>query len=143
MKRLRFGAMLLLAAGVAFAGATPASGQPADGKKPNILCIWGDDIGTWNISHNNRGMMGYKTPNIDRIAKEGVAFTDLLRAAELPGGSRGVHQRLAAGALRHDQGRHARRSGRLAEVGRDDGHADEKPGLRHGSIREKPSGRPR
>ncbi|MCL4792268.1 MAG: arylsulfatase [Gammaproteobacteria bacterium] len=45
-------------------------------KQPNILVIWGDDIGTWNISHNNRGMMGYKTPNIDRIAKEGVAFTD-------------------------------------------------------------------
>ena len=44
--------------------------------KPNILVIWGDDIGTWNISHNNRGMMGYMTPNIDRIAKEGVAFTD-------------------------------------------------------------------
>ena len=44
--------------------------------KPNILVIWGDDIGTWNISHNNRGMMGYNTPNIDRIAKEGVAFTD-------------------------------------------------------------------
>jgi arylsulfatase len=48
----------------------------AQKKKPNILVIWGDDIGTWNISHNNRGMMGYKTPNIDRIAKEGVAFTD-------------------------------------------------------------------
>jgi arylsulfatase A-like enzyme len=45
-------------------------------KKPNILVIWGDDIGTWNISHNNRGMMGYKTPNIDRVAKEGIAFTD-------------------------------------------------------------------
>ncbi|WP_194975972.1 arylsulfatase [Aquiflexum lacus] len=45
-------------------------------KKPNILVIWGDDIGTWNISHNNRGMMGYKTPNIDRIAKEGASFTD-------------------------------------------------------------------
>jgi len=45
-------------------------------QKPNILVIWGDDIGTWNISHNNRGMMGYKTPNIDRIAREGVGFTD-------------------------------------------------------------------
>lgn len=44
--------------------------------KPNILVIWGDDIGTWNISHNNRGMMGYETPNIDRIAKEGLSFTD-------------------------------------------------------------------
>ncbi len=45
-------------------------------KKPNILVIWGDDIGLWNISHNSRGMMGYQTPNIDRIAKEGVGFTD-------------------------------------------------------------------
>ena len=44
--------------------------------KPNILVIWGDDIGTWNISHNNRGMMGYETPNIDRIAREGLSFTD-------------------------------------------------------------------
>lgn len=44
--------------------------------KPNILVLWGDDIGTWNISHNNRGMMGYQTPNIDRIADEGVGFTD-------------------------------------------------------------------
>jgi arylsulfatase len=48
----------------------------AEGSKPNILVIWGDDIGTWNISHNNRGMMGYRTPNIDRIANEGVGFTD-------------------------------------------------------------------
>jgi arylsulfatase len=45
-------------------------------QKPNILVIWGDDIGTWNVSHNSRGMMGYQTPNIDRIAREGVAFTD-------------------------------------------------------------------
>ena len=45
-------------------------------KKPNILVIWGDDIGYWNISHNSHGMMGYKTPNIDRIAKEGISFTD-------------------------------------------------------------------
>ena len=45
-------------------------------QKPNILVIWGDDIGVWNISHNNRGMMGYMTPNIDRIAKEGLSFTD-------------------------------------------------------------------
>ncbi len=55
---------------LAAAGAALAQG------KPNILIIWGDDIGTWNISHNSRGMMGYTTPNIDRIAREGVAFTD-------------------------------------------------------------------
>lgn len=45
-------------------------------KKPNILVIWGDDIGIDNISAYNLGMMGYKTPNIDRIAKEGGLFTD-------------------------------------------------------------------
>jgi arylsulfatase len=52
----------------------PFAGMAQD--KPNILVIWGDDIGTWNISHNNRGMMGYETPNIDRIAQEGLSFTD-------------------------------------------------------------------
>jgi arylsulfatase A-like enzyme len=45
-------------------------------KKPNILILWGDDIGTWNISFFSRGMMGYRTPNIDRVAAEGCAFTD-------------------------------------------------------------------
>jgi arylsulfatase A-like enzyme len=74
-RRLPARSLVALALGVfaLFADAQLASAQQ---KKPNILCIWGDDIGTWNISHNNRGMMGYKTPNIDRIANEGVAFTD-------------------------------------------------------------------
>jgi len=45
-------------------------------RKPNILVIMGDDIGYWNLSYNNRGMMGYQTPNIDRIANEGIIFTD-------------------------------------------------------------------
>lgn len=45
-------------------------------KKPNILIIWGDDIGQSNLSCYSHGVMGYKTPNIDRIAKEGVMFTD-------------------------------------------------------------------
>ncbi len=45
-------------------------------KKPNILVIWGDDVGYWNISAYNMGMMGYETPNIDRISNEGMIFTD-------------------------------------------------------------------
>jgi arylsulfatase len=45
-------------------------------EKPNILVIWGDDIGQTNVSIYSRGMMGYRTPNIDRIAKEGMMFTD-------------------------------------------------------------------
>ena len=46
------------------------------GKKPNILILWGDDIGQSNLSCYTRGMMGYKTPNIDRVANEGMLFTD-------------------------------------------------------------------
>jgi len=58
------------------AAPTPAPAAPS-GRKPNILVIFGDDIGYWNVSADNRGMMGYRTPNIDRIAKEGAIFTDL------------------------------------------------------------------
>ena len=71
-------AMLVLASAMALGACvlpTEALAQ-APARKPNILVIWGDDIGTQNISHNSRGMMGYQTPNIDRIAKEGVGFTD-------------------------------------------------------------------
>jgi arylsulfatase len=67
----------LLALRLALAAAALVWGSTAYAQeKPNVLIIWGDDIGTWNISHNSRGMMGYHTPNIDRIAREGVAFTD-------------------------------------------------------------------
>src|SRR6476659_43310 len=44
--------------------------------KPNILIIWGDDIGITNLSCYSDGVMGYRTPNIDRLAKEGMRFTD-------------------------------------------------------------------
>src|SRR5262245_1097551 len=46
------------------------------GRKPNILMIMADDIGWFNVSAYNHGIMGYRTPNIDRIAKEGALFTD-------------------------------------------------------------------
>ncbi|MET3967128.1 arylsulfatase A-like enzyme [Bradyrhizobium sp. S3.9.1] len=51
----------------------PAAAQPAGGK-PNILVIWGDDIGIANISAYSNGLMGYETPNIDRIGREGIKF---------------------------------------------------------------------
>jgi len=54
------------------AAATTVSAQD----KPNFLIMWGDDIGVWNVSAYSRGMMGYQTPNIDRIASEGMPFTD-------------------------------------------------------------------
>ena len=62
---------------VLMALALPAQAQNATpAKKPNILIIWGDDIGGFNISAYNQGMMGYRTPNIDSIAKGGALFTD-------------------------------------------------------------------
>ena len=76
MKRndlIKYG-LTVLTASTALIGAG-GTAQAAD-KKPNILIIWGDDIGGFNISAYNQGMMGYKTPNIDRIAKEGALFTD-------------------------------------------------------------------
>src|SRR5262249_13307518 len=49
---------------------------PTARKKPNIVIIWGDDVGQSDISAYSMGLMGFKTPNIDRVAKEGVIFTD-------------------------------------------------------------------
>src|SRR5574338_446635 len=66
-------AILLLTIGLVFSE-LPAT-QAAD-KKPNIVVIWGDDIGQSNISAYTRGLMGYQTPNIDRVAREGLMFTD-------------------------------------------------------------------
>ena len=60
-----------------FASASATShAQATSAKKPNILVIMTDDVGIWNISAYHRGMMGGRTPNIDRIAKEGALFTD-------------------------------------------------------------------
>ncbi|WP_036048739.1 arylsulfatase [Bradyrhizobium sp. Tv2a-2] len=56
--------------------AAPSPTAAAAGRKPNILVIFGDDIGQTNLSCYSFGLVGYKTPNIDRIAKEGVMFTD-------------------------------------------------------------------
>src|SRR5579872_4663900 len=54
----------------------PAAVQAQQQRKPNIVIIWGDDIGQSNVSAYSRGLMGYQTPNIDRIANEGTMFTD-------------------------------------------------------------------
>ena len=110
--------------------------------KPNILVLWGDDIGWWNISYNSRGQMGYRTPNIDRIGNEGAAFTDFYgqqsctagRSAFITGqnpirtgltkvGMPGADSRAAGG------GSHHRRAAQAAW-------------LRHRPVRQEPPGRP-
>src|SRR4249919_1914897 len=69
--------IVLIAAFVfACSGASQAQQKPAAPKPPNIVIIWGDDIGQSNISAYSHGVMGYKTPNIDRVAREGMMFTD-------------------------------------------------------------------
>jgi arylsulfatase A-like enzyme len=73
LKCLARAALLLAGFSVLMGSAISASPQA---KKPNILVIFGDDVGYWNVSAYNRGMTGYRTPNIDRLAKEGAIFTD-------------------------------------------------------------------
>jgi hypothetical protein len=67
-------AMLGLAAPSAAQQTSASAG--ASSKKPNIVVIFADDVGVWNVSAYHRGMMGGRTPNIDRIAKEGALLTD-------------------------------------------------------------------
>ena len=111
-------------------------------KKPNILILWGDDIGIWNISKFSNGMMGYRTPNIDRVANEGGLFTDYYS-----------QQSCTAGRACFITGQNPIRTGltkvgmpgrhRRSAAGRsDDRRVAEAAGLRHGPVRQKPSRRP-
>jgi arylsulfatase len=72
IKNILFGGLAAVA--VATLACVPAQAQQQ--KKSNIVIIWGDDIGQSNISAYSRGLMGYQTPNIDRVANEGMMFTD-------------------------------------------------------------------
>ncbi len=75
------------------------------GKKPNIVIIWGDDVGQSNISAYSMGLMGYRTPNIDRVAKEGMIFTDYY-----------AEQSCTAGRASFITGQHGLRTG-MTKVG--------------------------
>jgi arylsulfatase A-like enzyme len=85
--------LLTLAFGLAISVGAPAQAQDspspssgAAGKKPNILFIMGDDIGMWNIGAYHRGMMAGRTPNLDKMAKEGMLFTDYYAEASCTAG---------------------------------------------------------
>ena len=85
-----FGATLLAptpsARAFAATGAAPAPAPTKAAKKPNILFIMGDDIGMWNIGAYHRGMMAGRTPNLDKMAKEGMLFTDYYAEASCTAG---------------------------------------------------------
>ncbi len=78
MKRTlqRIPCALLLGLGAGLLGLPAPEASAQDAKKPNIVIIWGDDIGRSNVSAYTMGLMGYRTPNIDRVAREGMIFTD-------------------------------------------------------------------
>jgi hypothetical protein len=95
---------LVLLTAVVVAAGLPAAAQD----KPNILVIWGDDVGRSNISAYTMGMMGYRTPNIDRIANEGMIFTDYYGEQSCTAG-RLVHHGPERLPHRPFQGRPARR----------------------------------
>ena len=73
---------LLALSGLMLLAAAPAAAQ----QKPNIVVIMGDDIGMWNIGAYHRGMMAGRTPNLDKIAKEGMLFTDYYAEASCTAG---------------------------------------------------------
>jgi arylsulfatase A-like enzyme len=83
-KIFTFGLAALTAAAVLYGSFTPAQAQET--QKPNIVVIMGDDIGMWNIGAYHRGLMAGRTPNLDRIAKEGMLFTDYYAEASCTAG---------------------------------------------------------
>jgi arylsulfatase len=102
---------------VTFAALLFAQSTWAQEKKPNILVIMGDDIGWFNPSCYNSGVMGYRTPNIDRIAAEGARFTDWYGQQSCTAGRAAFVHRPVADSHRADQGRSARRGHRPLRQG--------------------------
>ena len=125
----------LLAAALALVVATGTAF--AQTKKPNILVLWGDDVGWWNISAYNHGQMGYQTPNIDSIIKEGAMFTDWYGQQKLYRRTFVLHHRPDRVPHRHAQGGAARREGRVAGARRDNCGTAQGPGLPDRPVREK------
>ena len=104
-----------LAMAFAITAALPAAAED----RPNIVIIWGDDIGQSNISAYTHGLMGYRTPNIDRVAREGMMFTDYY-----------AEQSCTAGRASFITGQHGMRTG-LTKVGL--------PGAKTGLQKEDPT----
>ena len=118
-----------------------AGGSPA--RRPHIVVIWGDDVGFWNISYNSRGMMGFRTPNIDRIFQEGMTFTDYYAEQSCTAGRSAFITGQATRAHRPVQSRPARCGGRHEGRGPDHRHDPEGHGLRDRTVRQEPPRRPR
>ena len=84
---------------------SPSPSSGGAGKKPNILFIMGDDIGMWNIGAYHRGLMAGRTPNLDKMAKEGMLFTDYYAEASCTAGRANFIMGELAHSHWHDHGR--------------------------------------
>jgi hypothetical protein len=123
-------------------GILSLQGAHAQAKKPNILVIMGDDIGWYNASIYNRCDIGYETPNIDRIGKEGRSLPELVWTAKLYCRPRRILHRSVTHPDWAHQGRSPRRHGRPPAAGPDRSRGPQGSGLRHRAIRQEPSRRP-
>ncbi len=114
---------------------------PTGGKKPNIVVIMGDDIGIWNIGAYHRGMMAGRTPNLDKLAQEGMLFTDYYAEASCTAGRAAfITGQLPIRTGLTTVGQAGAKVGMPAE-GLHDRHRAQGPGLCHGPVRQEPSGR--
>ena len=118
----------------------PCAQKPT--KKPNIIFIMGDDVGWFNIGAYHRGMMAGRTPHLDRLAAQGMLFTDYYAEASCTAGRANFITGQTPHPHRADHGRTGRCHARHAGAGADDRHGAAKHGLRHRTIRQESSGRP-
>ena len=115
---------------------------PPAGKQPNIVVIMGDDIGIWNIGAYHRGMMAGRTPNLDKLAAEGMLFTDYYAEASCTAGRAALHHRRAADPHRHDHGRPGRSPIGIPAQAVDHRDGAQVDGLCHRPVRQEPPRRP-
>ena len=134
-----------LAAASALASGVPsevahAQQPPAtpSGKQPNILVIMGDDVGWFNIGAYHQGIMSGKTPNLDKLAAEGMRFTDYYAEASCTAGRANFITGRDSAADGHDDCRASGRGCRLAGSGRHDRDSPQIARLCDGAIRQEP-----
>ena len=123
----------LVACSLALLLTVPGQAQKKD--KLNILVIWGDDIGWYNPGIYNRGIMGYKTPNIDKIGQEGIMFTDYYAQQSCTAGRAAFIHRTVAISYRSYQGGFARSKGGYERIGSHYRWSFKKSWICHWSIR--------
>ena len=138
VRRKRWGSTLRAAIGAMIVAVLAIFAVPAHAQdRPNILVIMGDDVGWFNIGAYHQGIMASRTPNLDRLAAQGMRFTDYYAEASCTAG-RANFIRTAADPHRIDDGGPGRLAPGLARGGADDRHRAQVDGLCHRTVRKEP-----